>query len=145
MSSTHLSLHYHIVFGTKNHEPMILVAGVSPARPVIAAGTAAATETMELTPKAFGVERVSNHVHLLIGLRATHRLAEIRELKAVSSGVCTMRLGRVVSHGRRLRRFTMTLAAGSVSPIHQQQADAPSHAHVSRGVSGIVTSQRRRI
>jgi hypothetical protein len=23
MSSTHLSLHYHIVFGTKNHEPMI--------------------------------------------------------------------------------------------------------------------------
>jgi len=23
MSSTHLSLHYHIVFGTKNHEPLI--------------------------------------------------------------------------------------------------------------------------
>ena len=30
---------------------------------------------------------VSDHVHLLIGLRATHRLADvIRELKAVSSG-----------------------------------------------------------
>jgi putative transposase len=23
MSSTHLSLHYHVGFGTKNHEPMI--------------------------------------------------------------------------------------------------------------------------
>jgi hypothetical protein len=31
MSSTHLSLHYHIVFGTKNHKPMTVVAGVSPA------------------------------------------------------------------------------------------------------------------
>ena len=30
---------------------------------------------------------VSDHVHLLIGLRATHRLADVmRELKAVSSG-----------------------------------------------------------
>ena len=30
---------------------------------------------------------MSDHVHLLIGLRATHRLADVlRELKAVSSG-----------------------------------------------------------
>ncbi len=30
---------------------------------------------------------VSDHVHLLVGLRATHRLADVlRELKAVSSG-----------------------------------------------------------
>jgi hypothetical protein len=26
MSSTHLSLHFHLVFGTKNHEPLIASA-----------------------------------------------------------------------------------------------------------------------
>src|SRR6266576_1540401 len=58
MSSTHLSLHYHIVFGTKNHEPMIQPAW-----------------------------RGDLHVYLLIGLRATHRLADVMsELKAVTSG-----------------------------------------------------------
>ena len=36
---------------------------------------------------AESVSGVSDHVHLLIGLRATHRLADVlRELKAVSSG-----------------------------------------------------------
>jgi REP element-mobilizing transposase RayT len=36
---------------------------------------------------AESVGGVSDHVHLLIGLRATHRLADVlRELKAVSSG-----------------------------------------------------------
>jgi hypothetical protein len=36
---------------------------------------------------AESVGGVSDHVHLLIGLRATHRLADaLRELKAVSSG-----------------------------------------------------------
>ena len=38
---------------------------------------------------------VSDHVHLLIGLRATHRLADvIRELKAVSSGWAHNEIGR---------------------------------------------------
>ena len=45
---------------------------------------------------------VSDHVHQLIGLRATHRLADvIRELKPFLPVGCTTRLGYVVSHGRR--------------------------------------------
>ena len=55
-----------------------------------AAGTAAATESGIIRTAdgiAESISGVSDHVHLLIGLRATHRLADvIRELKAVSSG-----------------------------------------------------------
>ena len=48
---------------------------------------------------------VSDHVHLLIGLRATHRLADvIRELKAVSS-VGAQRLGCGFRMAGRLRRI----------------------------------------
>jgi putative transposase len=81
MSSTHLSLHYHIVFGTKNHRPMIQ----PPWRGDLHAYLGGITRAADAIAESIG--GVSDHVHLLIGLRATHRLADvIRELKAVSSG-----------------------------------------------------------
>jgi putative transposase len=81
MPSTHLSLHYHIVFGTKNHEPMIQAAW----RGKLHAYLGGIIRTADGNPESIG--GVSDHVHLLIGLRATHRLADVlRELKAVSSG-----------------------------------------------------------
>jgi putative transposase len=81
MSSTHLSLHYHIVFGTKNHDPMIQPAW----RGDLHAYLGGTIRTADGIAESIG--GVSDHVHLLIGLRATHRLADvIRELKAVSSG-----------------------------------------------------------
>src|SRR6266481_5112193 len=81
MSSTHLSLHYHIVFGTKNHEPLIQPAWRGDLHAYLGGIIRTANGIAE------SVGGVSDHVHLLIGLRATHRLADvIRELKAVSSG-----------------------------------------------------------
>jgi putative transposase len=81
MSSTHLSLHYHIVFGTKNHEAMIQPAW----RGDLHAYLGGIIRTADGIAESIG--GVSDHVHLLIGLRATHRLADVmRELKAVSSG-----------------------------------------------------------
>jgi putative transposase len=81
MPSTHLSLHYHIVFGTKNHEPMIQPAWRSDLHAYLGGIVRTADGIAEI------VDGVSDHVHLLIGLRATHRLADVlRELKAVSSG-----------------------------------------------------------
>jgi REP-associated tyrosine transposase len=81
MSSTHLSLHYHIVFGTKNHEPIIPPAW----RGKLHAYLGGMLRTMNGIPESIG--GVSDHVHLLIGLRATHCLADVlRELKSVSSG-----------------------------------------------------------
>ncbi len=80
MPSTHLSLHYHLVFGTKDHAPMIAPAW----RDDLHAFLAGIVRTLGGVPEAVG--GVSDHVHLLVGLRATHCLADVlRELKAVSS------------------------------------------------------------
>ena len=80
MSSTHLSLHYHIVFGTKNHEPLIQHAW----RDKLHAYLGGIIRTARGIPESIG--GVSDHVHLLMGLRATHQLADVmRELKSVSS------------------------------------------------------------
>jgi REP element-mobilizing transposase RayT len=80
MPSTHLSLHYHIVFGTKNHEPMIQPTWRADLHAYLGGIIRTADGIAE------GVGGVADHVDLLIGLRATHRLADVlRELKSVSS------------------------------------------------------------
>jgi REP element-mobilizing transposase RayT len=80
MTSTHLSLHYHIVFGTKNRVPII-----------------DATWRHRLHDYLGGIVRklggfskeiggVDDHVHLLLSLKATHTLADLmRTLKKDSS------------------------------------------------------------
>jgi REP element-mobilizing transposase RayT len=81
MSSTHLSLHYHIVFGTKNHRPIIR----STWRGELHAYLGGIIRTANGIAESVG--GVSDHVHLLSGLRATHCLADVlRELKSFSSG-----------------------------------------------------------
>ena len=80
MPSTHLSLHYHIVFSTKNR-----VAFISDTwRDRLHAFLGGVVNQLEgMSQKVGGV---SDHVHLLIGLKATHRLADVlREIKSVSS------------------------------------------------------------
>jgi Transposase IS200 like len=80
MSSTYLSLHYHLVFSTKNREPFI--APDWRARPhEYLGGTVAG-----LGGFPQGTGGVDDHVHLLVGLKATHALADfMRELKKASS------------------------------------------------------------
>ena len=52
---------------------------------------------------AESVGGVSDHVHLLIGLRATHRLADVvRELKSVSSVGGMTKLACAILHGRKV-------------------------------------------
>jgi putative transposase len=80
MPSTHLSLHYHIVFGTKNHEPIIQPSWRGKLHAYLGGIIRTANGIAE------SVGGVSDHVHLLIGLRATHCLADVlRQLKSVSS------------------------------------------------------------
>ena len=80
MSSTHLSLHYHLVFGTKNRVPIIAVVW----RERLHAYLGGVVRNVEGIPEAIG--GVADHVHLLIGLRATVCLADVvRDVKAVSS------------------------------------------------------------
>src|SRR5438477_12216717 len=80
MSSTYLSLHYHLVFSTRNREALI-----SPD------WRARLHEYLGGTVRGLGgfpegVGGVADHVHLLVGLKATHCLADVmRELKKASS------------------------------------------------------------
>jgi putative transposase len=77
MSSTHLSLHYHLVFGTKNHDSLI----ASDWRARLHAFLGGVIRTLNGVPEAVG--GVADHVHLLVGLRATHTLSDVlREIKS---------------------------------------------------------------
>jgi REP element-mobilizing transposase RayT len=80
MSSTYLSLHYHLVFGTKNREPLIAPEWRSRLHEYLG-GTVSG-----LGGFPQGIGGVADHVHLLVGLRATHCLCDVlRELKKASS------------------------------------------------------------
>ena len=81
MPSTYVSLHYHIVFSTKNREPLILPAWRSRLHEYLG-GT---VRGLGGFPAEIG--GVADHVHLLVGLNATHRLSDfMRELKKGASG-----------------------------------------------------------
>jgi putative transposase len=80
MSATHLSLHVHLIFGTKHQRPLI----VSEWRKRLHGYLGGAARTLGTVPEAIG--GVADHVHLLLGLRATHCLADIlRDVKRASS------------------------------------------------------------
>jgi putative transposase len=80
MSSTYLSLHYHLIFSTKNRQPLIQPAWRDQLHEYLG-GT-----IRGLGGIAESVGGVADHVHLLVGLKATHCLADVvRELKKASS------------------------------------------------------------
>src|SRR5580765_8051850 len=80
MPSTYLSLHYHLVFGTKDRAPLIEPSWRNRLHEYLG-GT---VEGLKGFPE--GVGGMADHVHLLIGLKATHCLADfMRELKKASS------------------------------------------------------------
>jgi len=80
MSSTFSALHYHIVFSTKARKPLIDPVWAGRLHDYLG-GT-----IKGLGGFAQGAGGVADHVHLLIGLNTTHRLADfIRELKKTSS------------------------------------------------------------
>ena len=80
MSSTYLSLHYHLVFSTKDREPIVATTWRRQLHKYLAG-------TVEgLGPQCEIVGGTADHVHLLVRLRATHALADfMRELKRASS------------------------------------------------------------
>jgi REP element-mobilizing transposase RayT len=77
MPSTHLSLHYHLVFSTKDRIPIINTSW----RERLHGYAGGIIKNMNGVPEAIG--GTNDHIHLLIGLRATHCLADVvRDLKA---------------------------------------------------------------
>jgi putative transposase len=80
MPSTHLSLHFHIVLSTKDREPFIADTWRARLHEYLG-GLIRATGGI---PEAIG--GTAEHVHLLVGLRATHVLSEfVQNIKQTSS------------------------------------------------------------
>ena len=80
MPSTHLSLHYHIVFSTKDRHPFI----ADEWRPRLHEYLGGLVRGADGIPEAVG--GTTDHVHLLVGLRATHTLATfVQDIKQTSS------------------------------------------------------------
>ena len=80
MPSTHLSLHYHLVFSTKERRPLI----ENDWRPDLYSYMGGCLRQIDGVAESIG--GVEDHVHLLIGLRATHRLCDVlRDIKRASS------------------------------------------------------------
>ena len=80
MPSTHLSLHFHIVFSTKDRHPFIVDEWRSRLHEYLGGLIRAA----DGIPEAIG--GTADHVHLLVGLRATHALASfVQDIKQTSS------------------------------------------------------------
>ena len=80
MPSTFLALHYHIIFSTKDRAPLITTEWRERLHEYLG-GT-----VNGLGGSSQGVGGVDDHVHLLVGLKATHCLADfMRELKKTSS------------------------------------------------------------
>jgi len=105
MPSTHLSLHYHIIFSTKDRVPFIADAW----RERLHAYLGGVVRNVEGISEAIG--GVADHVHLLIGLRATACLADVvRDVKAVSSPMG--------SRGNRHARLCM---AGGIRRVYRER------------------------
>jgi putative transposase len=80
MPSTYLSLHYHLVFSTKNR-----IALIEPSwRQRLHEYLGGTIRGLGGLPDQIG--GIGDHVHLLVGLKATHCLSDVlRELKKSSS------------------------------------------------------------
>jgi len=80
MSSTFISLHYHIVFSTKHRQALITTDWRERLHKYLG-GTVNGLQGFSQ-----GVGGTEDHVHLLVGLKSTHCLSDfMRELKKSSS------------------------------------------------------------
>src|ERR1700750_1038919 len=106
MPATYLSLHYHLIFSTKNREPTIATAWRSRLHDYLGG----AVKGLRGSPE--GVGGTSDHVHLLVGLRATHCLADVlRELKKSSSAWVHEEIGEAFAWQEGYAAFTVSATA----------------------------------
>ena len=79
MPATHLSLHYHLVFSTKDRRPILADSWRARLHEYLGGLTKAANGF----PEAVG--GTADHIHILAGLRATHTLAKfVQDVKQAS-------------------------------------------------------------
>lgn len=88
MPSSHTSLHFHLVFSTKERLPLIAKEW----RERLHAYLGGIVKGLEGVPLAIG--GIEDHVHLLVGLKSLHRLDYfLRDVKADSSAWVHQEIG----------------------------------------------------
>jgi putative transposase len=106
MPSTHTSLLYHLVFATKDRQPLILAAWRSRLHEYLGGVVNGLGGTTQ------GVGGVADHVHLLVGLKPTHCLSDfMRELKKASSIWAANAAGRAFQWQEGYAAFTVSASA----------------------------------
>ena len=110
MPSTYLSLHYHLVFSTKDRTPLIEPSWRNRLHEYLG-GT---VEGLKGFPQ--GVGGMADHVHLLVGLKATYCLADfMRELKKAFSAWVHDEIGmRLFAWQEGYAAFTVSASARTV-------------------------------
>jgi REP element-mobilizing transposase RayT len=96
MPSTHTSLHFHIVFSTKDRHPFIADVW----RPRLHEYLGGLIREANGVPEAVG--GTADHVHVLASLRATHDLASfVQDIRQASSRWIHETIGVKKLHGNR--------------------------------------------
>ena len=124
MPSTYLSLQYHLVFGTKDRMPLIEAAWRLRLHEYLG-GTICGLGGF---PQEVG--GVADHVHLLVGLKATHCLADVmRELKKASSAWVHDELG-IVGFAWQEGYAAFTVSATAREAVRSYIANQEEHHRV---------------
>lgn len=103
MPSTYTSLHFHLVFSTKERLPLI----AEDWRERLHSYLGGIVKGLEGIPLAVG--GINNHVHLLVGLKSKHRLDYfLRDLKADSSVWIHKELKKKIEWQKGYAAFTVS-------------------------------------
>lgn len=124
MASTYLSLHYHLVFSTKNREPWIDASW----RPRLHEYLGGTLQGLGGFPE--GIGGVADHVHILVGLKATHCLADVmRELKKAATAWVRQEIG-IASFAWQDGYAAFTVSASSRPAVRGYIANQDEHHRV---------------
>ena len=106
MPSTHTKLLYHLVFSTKDREPLIAPAWRGRLHEYLGGVVAGLGGTPQ------GIGGAGDHVHLLVGLKPTHCLSDfMRELKKASSTWVVGTSGQLFHWQEGYAAFTVSASA----------------------------------
>jgi len=123
MPSTYLSLHYHLVFSTKNRERLIAADWRSRLHEYLG-GT---IRGLDGFPE--GIGGTDDHIHMLVGLRATHCLADVlRELKKASSAWIHEQIG-LAGFAWQEGYAAFTVSASARPAVRNYIANQEEHHH----------------
>jgi putative transposase len=96
MSSTHLSLYYHLIFSTKGRIPWIKISWENRLHSYLGG------ITRGLDGVAQEIETTADHIHILISLKASRSLSSVlKEIKASSSGWIHRTIGNRLFHWQK--------------------------------------------